>query len=55
MIEDNKEYGMNDLSQLPRAILPMLACQKSNGTVVGFLLSIAPSQTFTVVLLFEME
>ena len=35
MILDNKEYGVNDSSQLPNEISPMLACQKSNGTIVG--------------------
>ena len=32
MILNNKEYGVNDLSELPREISPMLACQKSNGS-----------------------
>ena len=33
MILANKENSVNDLSQLPRKISPMLACQKSNGAI----------------------
>ena len=55
VVLDNKEYGVNDLSQLPSEISPILTYQKSNGTIVGFLVSKVPSQTCTVVLLYEME
>ena len=55
MILDNKEYAVNDSSELPREVSLMPACQKLNGTIVGFLVSIAPSQTFTIVLLFQMK
>ena len=46
MILDNKEYGVNDLSQLPNEISPMLACQKSNGSVVGFFGEHSPFSNF---------
>ena len=37
---------MNDLSQLPSEILPMLACQKSNSTIVGFYGEHSPFSNF---------
>ena len=46
MTLDNKEYGVNDLSQLPSEISPMLAYQKSNGTVVGFFGEHSPFSNF---------
>ena len=46
MVLDNKEYGVNDLSQLPSEISPMLACQTSNDTIVGFLGEHGPFSNF---------
>ena len=46
MILDNKDYGVNDLSELLRKISPMLACQKSNGTVVGIFGEHSPLSNF---------
>ena len=46
MISDNKEYGVNDLCQLPIEISPMLTCHKSNGTVVGYFGEHSPFSNF---------
>ena len=46
MILDNREYGVNNLSQLPSGISPMLACQTSNATIVGFFGEHSPFSNF---------